>query len=130
MAKANKADLRSPSSPFSAKRRIFFTASRLRSSPSALMIAERAVKGAASSDLKSARAASGPPIVWRAAAAGPASVSSARYPARGLIDSFLPAAWTWDRKNAATFLSRLPAREARRGRTKRARSLSAPGRVT
>src|SRR4030067_768757 len=47
-----------------------------------------------------------------------------RSPARGRMDSFLPATWTWDRKNAATFLSRLPAREARRARTKRARRLS------
>ena len=118
------------SSALSARGRIFFTASRLRAVPSDWMSVRRASRGALSRAFSSALVASGPPMERSAAAAGPASASSTRYFSRGRTDSFFPASWTCERKNAATFASRVLPSDSRRARAKTARSVSAPGRVT
>ena len=86
--------------------------------------------GALSRDARSALVACGPPMETSTPAAGPARVSSTRYLSRGRMDSCFPTSRTCERKNAATGSSFVLPRASRRTRTKRARSASAPGRMT
>ena len=116
LARAKRAAWRSPSSALCARGRIFFTASRLRASPSAWTSARRALPGALSRAFTIARVPCGPPMARRTAVAGPASASSERYLSRGRMDSCLPTSWTCERRKAATVLSCVRARVSSRAR--------------
>ena len=114
LARAARAARRRTSSGLPVRGTSFLTASRLRRPPRASTIESRADGGAASSALRRTLAASGPPIVWRAAAAGAARSLSGRNFASGLTASARPQSCSWAMKKAVTFLSRLPAAAARR----------------